>query len=96
MQYRKSMYHGETSVHGRENMAATEAFGSTSVAAAFDQHAQGLFTYCLSRLRVYPEAADAVQDTFIIASYKPPGLVNPDRLRAWLFAVARNECHRRL
>ena len=66
------------------------------VAAAFDRYAQGLYAYCLSRLIEPAEAADAVQDTFIVASSKASGLSQPDRLRAWLFAVARNECHRRL
>jgi RNA polymerase sigma factor (sigma-70 family) len=96
MQYRWSMRPGEVPVDDRENTVAMEAYDSTGIAAAFDQHAQGLFTYCLSRLRVHAEAGNAVQDTFIIASYKAPGLGRSDRLRAWLFAVARNECHRRL
>ena len=42
------------------------------------------------------DAADAVQDTFIIAAAKLDGLRDPDRLRPWLYAVARNECRRRL
>jgi RNA polymerase sigma factor (sigma-70 family) len=96
MQYRWSMPSGEVPVDDRENTVAMEAYDGTGVAALFDQHAQGLFTYCLSRLRVHAEAGNAVQDTFIIASYKAPPLGRPDRLRAWLFAVARNECHRRL
>ena len=33
-------------------VAAIEAHDSTKVASAFDQYAQGLFTYCLSRLSV--------------------------------------------
>ena len=42
------------------------------------------------------DAADAVQDTFVIAAGKVSALRDPDRLRPWLYAVARNECHRRL
>src|ERR1700758_79822 len=42
------------------------------------------------------DAADAVQDTFVIAASKLAGLRNPERLRAWLFTVARNECLHRL
>jgi RNA polymerase sigma factor (sigma-70 family) len=40
------------------------------------------------------DAADAVQDTFVIAASRLAGLREPDRLRAWLYAVARNECLR--
>src|SRR5580704_16257557 len=42
------------------------------------------------------EAAEAVRDTFIVAVSKLSGLRDPDRLGAWLHAVARNECLRRL
>ena len=42
------------------------------------------------------DAADAVQDTFVIAASKLAGLRDQSRLRPWLYAVARNECHRRL
>jgi RNA polymerase sigma factor (sigma-70 family) len=40
--------------------------------------------------------ADAVQDTFVVAAGKLGGLRDPRKLRPWLYAVARNECHRRL
>ena len=42
------------------------------------------------------DAADAVQDTFVIAAARLGGLRDPRKLRPWLYAVARNECHRRL
>jgi RNA polymerase sigma factor (sigma-70 family) len=47
-------------------------------------------------LREPADAADAVQDTFVIAAPRMSGLRDPERLRSWLYAVARNECHRRL
>ena len=37
-----------------------------------------------------------MQDTYLIAAAKLDGLRDPDRLRPWLYAVARNECFRRL
>ena len=37
-----------------------------------------------------------LQDTFVIAAGKLGGLRDPRKLRPWLYAVARNECHRRL
>src|SRR5450759_5728328 len=64
--------------------------------AAYDQYARGLYAYCRSLLGEPADAADAVQDTFIIAAAKVSGLRDPERLRSWLYAVARNECHRRL
>jgi RNA polymerase sigma factor (sigma-70 family) len=66
------------------------------LAAAYDKYAADLYSYCRSLLREPDDAADAVQDTFVIAASKLAGLRDPGRLRAWLFAVARNECLRRL
>ena len=40
--------------------------------------------------------ADTVQDTFVIAAASLGGPADPLRLRPWLYAVARNECYRRL
>jgi RNA polymerase sigma factor (sigma-70 family) len=88
------MRDGGVPEHNREGVLT--ALEDTDIAATFDQYAQVLYAYCLSRLAERAKAADAVQDTFIIASSKAPGLSQPDRLRAWLFAAARNECHRRL
>ena len=79
-----------------KNANAIVALDDTGIAPAFDQHAQVLHAYCLSQLGEPAKAAGAVQDTFIVASSKASGLSQPDRLRAWLFAAARKECHRRL
>ena len=91
-----TMHQGEASVHGGAGMAAAGGRGGLDAAAAFDQFGQGLYTYCLSRLSVPAEAGEAVRDTFVIALCKASGLAEPHRLRAWLFAVARSECDRRL
>src|SRR5713226_5035930 len=80
----------------REIVAAIVKGDPAGLAAAYDQYAQGLYDYCRSLLGEPADAADAVQDTFIVASAKVSGLREPDRLRAWLYAVARSECHRRL
>jgi RNA polymerase sigma factor (sigma-70 family) len=66
------------------------------LAEAYDRYAAPLYTYCRSLLREPADAADAVQDTFVIAASKLAGLRDQSRLRPWLYAVARNECHRRL
>jgi RNA polymerase sigma factor (sigma-70 family) len=66
------------------------------LAAAYDRYAPALYGYCRSLLGGPADADDAVQDTFIIAAGALGGLREPGRLRPWLYAVARNESHRRL
>jgi len=66
------------------------------LAEAYDRYAAPLFTYCCTLLREPADAADVVQDTFVIASARLASLRDPGRLRPWLFAVARNGCMRRL
>ena len=80
----------------REIVAAVVAGHPSGLAAAYDRHARSLHAYCAAMLGEPSDAADAVQDTFIIAAAKLGGLRDPDRLRPWLYAVARNECRRRL
>ena len=77
-------------------IAASIARGELAgLLAASDQYAAVLYGYCHSLL-IYPaDAADTVHDTFVIAWTKIPCLKDPDRLRAWLFAIARNECYSR-
>jgi RNA polymerase sigma factor (sigma-70 family) len=80
----------------REIVAAIVAGDPAGLEAAYDGYAAALHAYCRSLLAEPADAADAVQDTFIIAAAKVGDLRDPDRLRPWLYAVARNECHRRL
>jgi Sigma-70 region 2 len=79
----------------RAVVAAVVAGDADGFGAAYDQYAASLYAYCHSVLPE-PEAAEAVLDTFLIAAAKLDGLGDPDRLGAWLQAVARNECLRRL
>jgi hypothetical protein len=76
-------------------VAAVVAGDADGFVAAYDQYAASLYGYCLCVLPG-PEAAEAVLDTFLIATAKLDGLRDPDRLGPWLHAVARNECLRRL
>jgi RNA polymerase sigma factor (sigma-70 family) len=78
----------------REIVAAIVADDPTGLAAAYDSYAAALHVYCRSLLAEPADAADAVQDTFVIAAAKVGSLRDPDRLRPWLYAVARNECYR--
>ena len=63
---------------------------------AYRRYADRLLAYCRGRLRDAEGAADAVHDTFIAAGLHAGRLRDPDRLQAWLYAIARNECHRQL
>ena len=79
-----------------EVVAAIVAGDPAGLAEAYDRYAAPLYNYCRTLLREPADAADAVQDSFVIAASKLSGLRDPERLRSWLYAVARNECHRRL
>ena len=76
-------------------VAAVVAGDADGFVAAYDRYATSLYGYC-HRVLPGPEAAEAVLDTFLIATAKLDGLRDPDRLGPWLHAVARNECLRRL
>jgi RNA polymerase sigma factor (sigma-70 family) len=77
-------------------VAAIVAGDPAGLTAAYESYAPALYTYCRSLLRDADDAADALHDTFIVASQKLDGLRDPERLRPWLYAVARNECLRLL
>ena len=77
-----------------ELVASIVAGDPSGLAAAYDRYAEPLYKYCRSMLSDPADAADAVQDTFVIASSRLAELRDPGRLRAWLYAVARNECLR--
>jgi RNA polymerase sigma factor (sigma-70 family) len=80
----------------REVVAAIVAGDPDGLAEAYDRYAVPLYAYCCSMLREPADAADAVQDTFLVAIAKLRGLRDPAKLRPWLYAVARNESLRRL
>jgi RNA polymerase sigma factor (sigma-70 family) len=80
----------------RDLVARIVAGDPEALATAYDRYGPALYTYCRSMLHDADEAADALQDTFVVAARKLEGLRDRDRLRPWLYAVARNECLRRL
>jgi RNA polymerase sigma factor (sigma-70 family) len=77
-----------------EVVASIVAGDSLGLAAAYDRYADPLFQYCRTLLSDPADAADAVQDTFVIAASRLDRLRDPSRLRPWLYAVARNEALR--
>ena len=77
----------------REIVAAIVAGNLAGLADAYDTYAESLYGYCRMMLNEPEDADDAVQDTFVIAAARLGGLRDPRKLRPWLYAVARNECH---
>jgi len=80
----------------REVVASIVAGESAGLAAAYDKYADALYGYARSFLREPADAADIVHDTFVIAAASVGQLRDPERLRPWLYAVARSLCLRRL
>jgi RNA polymerase sigma factor (sigma-70 family) len=64
-------------------------------AELYQRYADPLYTYCVSQLQDREAAADVLHDTLIVAAERVSQLRDPERLRPWLYAIARNECHRR-
>lgn len=64
------------------------------LAAVYQRYADRIHDYCRSILRDDADAADAVQDTFLAASARVGQLRDPERLRPWLYAIARNRSYR--
>jgi hypothetical protein len=79
-----------------ELVAAIAAGDPDGIASAYDRYAASLYAYCHFRLSSPDAAAQAVLDTFAVATVKLETLRDPERLGPWLHAVARNECLRRL
>src|SRR6185437_13300667 len=52
----------------REIVAAIVAGDLPGLAAAYDEHAESLYGYCRWMLREPEDAADAVEDTFMISA----------------------------
>jgi RNA polymerase sigma factor (sigma-70 family) len=62
----------------------------------YGEFADRIFGFCVVLLRDRDEAADATHDTFVLAAQRAGQLRDPERLPAWLFAIARHVCYRRL
>ncbi|MFV2126411.1 sigma-70 family RNA polymerase sigma factor [Micromonospora sp. LOL_013] len=78
----------------RAIVAALVAGDPRGLDRAYRAYADRLFTYCRFMLRDADGAADAVHDTFVLAGQRAAQLRDPERLRPWLYAIARNECLR--
>jgi RNA polymerase sigma factor (sigma-70 family) len=75
---------------------ASAAGDRRAFAGIYDRYADRLHDFCVGMLRDRDGAADCVQDVFCIAATRLPQLREPDKLRPWLYSIARNEALRRI
>ncbi len=75
---------------------AAAAGDRLAFAEIYDRYADRLHDFCVGMLRDRDAAADCVQDVFVTAATKLVQLREPDRLRSWLYAIARSEALSRI
>lgn len=75
---------------------AAAAGDKAALAHIYHRYAGRLHDYCLGLVRDHHSAADCVQDVFCTAATELPSLRDPDKLRPWLYAVARRAALRAL
>ena len=74
-----------------ELASALSGGDSTALADIYDRYADHLHNFCYGVCRNPEYAADATQQTFLLAFERIGQLRDPSRLKSWLFAIARNE-----
>ncbi|HUE74523.1 MAG TPA: sigma-70 family RNA polymerase sigma factor [Pirellulaceae bacterium] len=63
------------------------------LAAVWTEQAQPLAALALGLGLKRDQAADALQDVFVMAIDKPPAITDAAELKRWLFRVTVNRCH---
>lgn len=81
-------------VSDAELACAAAAGDRGAFASIYDRYADRLHDFCVGMLRDRDAAADCVQDVFCTAADRLSQLREADKLRPWLYAIARNECLR--
>jgi RNA polymerase sigma factor (sigma-70 family) len=69
---------------------------SAAFAEMYGAYASRVHRFCVVLLRDDDLAADSMHDTFVLGAERLGDLRDPARLPAWLFAIARHVCFRRL
>jgi len=69
-------------------VVAARAGDRNAYAAIYDRYADRIHDFCASMLRNRADAADALQETFVVAFESIDDLGEPARLRSWLYALA--------
>lgn len=78
----------------RDLVTAVRAGDRAAFAAVYDRYGDKLYDFAYATTRNREDAADAVADTFVRFAERLGQLRDPDRLRPWLYAIARHECLR--
>ena len=82
-------------MNDRDLVEAMRSRDPAAMGAVYDAYAERLFAFCWFLLRSREAAEVALRDTLIVAAAHFDRLRDPDRLTAWLYAIARVECARR-
>lgn len=77
-------------------VAGLRAGDRAAVAELYDRYGERLLGFCHGMLRDGHEAADALHDTILVAADRIEQLRDPERLRPWLYAIARTQSLARL
>ncbi|MCV7250726.1 MULTISPECIES: RNA polymerase sigma factor [Mycobacteriaceae] len=87
----------QRSVIGDAELAIAAANGDqAALTAIYHRYARRLQDYCAGMVRDHHAAADCVQDVFCTVAVELPKLREPDKLRPWLYAIARRAALRAL
>lgn len=78
---------------GTADLTAAQAGDHQAFGRLYDRHAAVVLSLC--RRFSLPEAEDATQETFIRAYRLLHKVQSPDKLRPWLYAIARRVCSER-
>jgi RNA polymerase sigma factor (sigma-70 family) len=85
-----------TTTYDDAHLVATHLAGDpAALAGIYDRFSDSLYDTAAAMLGDRHDAADVVQDVFVIAAERLDQLRDPTRLKPWLFAIMRNEVYRR-
>ena len=79
--------------HEAQDLAAAQSGDEAAFGRLYDRHAAVVLSLC--RRLSLAEAEDATQETFIRAHKLLWKVEDPDKLRPWLYAIARRVCSER-
>jgi RNA polymerase sigma factor (sigma-70 family) len=83
-------------VSDAELACAAAAGDRAALGEIYDRYADRLHDFCIGMVRDREAAADCVQEVFCTAAVQLTKLRDPDKLRPWLYAIARNEALRHI
>jgi RNA polymerase sigma factor (sigma-70 family) len=79
-----------------ELVVAVREGSELAFADLYDRYSDRIHDFCHSILRDRHEAGDAMQQTFLMAIENIGKLREPEKLKAWLYAIAKNDCYHRI